>query len=177
MKKLFSLFIVLGGLWCAPANPQANNPPPPFVMGNNRISNFVRKAIAQRSEEMAAAGEKMPADKYGFEAPPDNVTFGYLIIHIADGNYLFCSFIGGIQAPQLSQLSETDPKQSLLDRMKASFDYCTSALAKLDDSRMSEVLSIGDTKMSRSMAILTLTGTWATHYELQEKYLQLNDVH
>jgi hypothetical protein len=116
----------------------------------------------------------MPPDKYSFEASPDNITFGYLTLHIAIGNYLFCSPIGGIADPRLPQLAETDSKQKLLDRLKSSFDFCTGAASKLDDSHMSEVLDVGDAKMSRSMAVLTLAGSWATHYELQEKYLQLN---
>lgn len=172
MKPL-SILLVLTGLCCSPAFAQANNPPP-FAPATNRISNFARKALAQRGEEIVAAAGKMPPDKYSFEAPPDNITFGYLTLHIAIGNYLFCSFIGAVAAPQLPQLSETAPKEQLLDRLKSSFEFCTTALGKLDDSHMGEVLSIGDTKTSRAMAVLTLTGSWTTHYQLQQKYLQLN---
>jgi hypothetical protein len=172
MKQL-SIVLVLTGLCCSPAFAQ-ENAPLPFAPANNRISIFIRKALAQRVEEMAVAAAKMPPDKYNFKAPPDDVTFGYLTLHIADGNYLFCSSLGGVAAPQLPQLGETDPKQKLLDRLKSSFEFCTIALANLDDSHMSEALTIGDTKMSRSMAVLTLARSWATHYDLQEKYLQLN---
>ena len=172
MRKLCRI-LIFSALCSSPAFAQGNNPGP-FTLGNNRISTFIRKALVQRSKEMAAAAAEMPTDKYGFKAPPDDITFGYLTLHIADGNYLFCSFIGGVTAPQLPQLSETDPKQTLLNRMQSSFDFCTAALANLDDSHMSEVLSIGDTKMSRSMAVLTLASSWATHYDLQQKYLRLN---
>jgi DinB superfamily len=173
MKQL-GLVLVLTGLSCSPAFTQQNNSPP-LSPASNRISTFIRKALSQRDEEMAVAAAKMPPDKYNFKAPPDDITFGYLTLHIADGNYLFCSSIGGVAAPQLPQLSETDPKQKLLDRLKSSFEFCTKALANLDDSHMSEALTIGDTKMFRSMAVLTLARSWATHYDLQEKYLQLSE--
>jgi hypothetical protein len=39
---------------------------------------------------------------------------------------------------------------------------------------MSETLTISDTKLSRAMAVLALTGSWVTHYEVQQRYLQLN---
>jgi hypothetical protein len=168
-----SVLLVLAALCFSFAYAQTNNSPA-FAPASNRISNFFRKALAQRTEQIVMAAAKMPPDKYSFEAPPDNITFGYLILHIAIGNYLFCSPIGGIAEPQLPQLTEADSKQKLVDRLKSSFDFCESAVAKLDDSHMSEVLSIGDTKMPRSMAVLTLAGSWATHYQLQEKYLQLN---
>jgi hypothetical protein len=115
----------------------------------------------------------MPADQFSLKGPPDNVTFGYLTLHVADGNYLFCSFIAGVPAPQLQQLSETDPKPKLVERLKASFDFCTRALAQLDDSHMSEQLSIGEAKMARSMAVLTLASSWATHHDQQQQYLEL----
>jgi DinB superfamily len=173
MKKL-GRFLALASVWCSAAFAQANNPVTASGLGNNRISTFIRKALAKSSEEITAAAAAMPDDKYNFKAPPDDITFGYLTLHIADGNYLFCSYIGGVSAPALPQLGETDPKQTLLNRLKSSFDFCTTALVKLDDSHMSEVLSIGDAKMSRAMAVLTLTGSWTTHYDLQQKYLQLN---
>jgi hypothetical protein len=148
--------------------------PPVFAQGSNRISDFLRSTLAQRSKEIIAAAVEMPADKYGFQAPPDNITFGYLAWHIADVNYVYCSLIGSVAAPQLPQLKETDRKDALLQRMKSSFEFCMSALAKLDDSGMKETLDFFGTKLPRSMAILSLTGTWTNHYALQEKYLQLN---
>jgi hypothetical protein len=78
--------------------------------------------------------------------------------------------------PQLATVAETDPKPTLMKRIKDSFDFCTSALANLDDSHMKDMLTMGETKMSRSMAVLTLTGSWATHYDQQQQYLQLGGI-
>ena len=164
VKKVIWLF-VLASLWCCPTV---------LAQGKNPVATFIREALTERSKNMVAAAVEMPADKYGFKASPDQLTFGQLTLHIADGNYLFCSKIGGVSAPELPKLSETDPKDKLVERMKASFEFCTTALAKLDDSNMGETLVIGETKASRAMTILTLSGSWATHYSLQATYLQLN---
>lgn len=142
--------------------------------GKNPIANFIRDALAERSQNMVAAAVEMPADKYGFKAPPDLITFGYLVLHVADGNYIYCSKIGGVSAPKVPTLNETDPKDKLVERLKSSFDFCTTTLAKLDDSTMGETLTIGEVKASRAMTILTLSSSWATHYSLEETYLQLN---
>lgn len=162
MRMLLFVVAVVAGL-CSPA-----------FAANDRIATFLRAALNQRSQELARAAAEMPADKYDFQAPPDNITFGYLVMHIADGNYLFCSYIGGVTAPDLPQLSERDSKEKLMERMKSSFDFCAMAVAGLDDSHMSETLTISDTKMSRAMAVLALTGSWVTHYEVQQRYLQIN---
>jgi hypothetical protein len=163
MRALLFLVTIVTGICCSPA-----------FAGNERIATFLRNALEQRSKEIARAAADMPAIKYDFKAPPDDITFGYLVLHIADGNYIFCSYIGGVKAPDLPQLSESDSKETLIGRMKSSFDFCAAAVAGLDDSHMSETLMIGETKMSRAMAVLALTGSWVTHYEVQQRYLQLN---
>jgi len=162
-------------VFCVSSHAYAN-PSALFSPGANRVSTFLRTALAQRSKNLIDAADEMPADKYELKAPPDNYTFGYLTLHIADGNYLFCSYIGGIPMPQLPTLAETDPKPTLMKRIKDSFDFCTAALANLDDSHMKDMLTMGETKMSRSMAVLTLTGSWATHYDQQQQYLQLGGI-
>ena len=161
MKKLSYLLIFTLG-------------PALFGQGKNPVSTFIRDALAERSKHMVAAAVEMPGDKYGFKAPPDLITFGYLVLHVADGNYIYCTKIGGVSAPEVPKLSETDPKDKLVERLKASFDFCTAALAKLDDSNMGETLAIGEIKASRAMTILTLSSSWATHYSTEESYLQLN---
>jgi len=154
--------LLLAALWCGGAAAQ-----------QNPITTFIHDALAKHSKGIVAAAAQMPADKYDLKGPPDQVTFAYLVYHIADGNYLFCSVIGGVPVPKLPELGDSDPKDKLVERLKLSFDFCTGALAKLDDSRMSETLTAGEYKTSRAMAILTLAGNLATHLSQEESYLQL----
>lgn len=162
MRVLVFCVIVLVGLSSCPG------------FAADRVATFLRNSLDQHSRKIAEAAAEMPADKYDFKSPSDQVTFAYLVLHIADGNYTFCSYIGGVAVPQFSQLSEYDSKEKLVERMKSSFEFCTSAVAGLDDSHMGETLTIDETKMSRAMAVLALTGGWVTHYEVQERYLQMN---
>jgi uncharacterized damage-inducible protein DinB len=164
MKRLTCLF-VLACLSCPAVVAQEKNP----------VAAAIREALPGRAKNIVAAAEAMPADKYGFKPTPDQMTFGHLSLHIADANYLFCSKIGGVAAPELPKLSDTDPKDKLVERMKASFDFCSTALAKLDDSNLGETLSLfGERKASRAAAMLMLAGSWADHYSLQAVYLRLN---
>jgi hypothetical protein len=156
--------LVLTGLCCVPV----------LAQEKNKVSNFVRDALAARSKEIIAATIEMPPDKFSFKPSPEDMTFGQLTLHVAVGNYLYCSKIGGVAEPELPQISDTEPKDKLVERLKSSFDFCTAVLAKLDDSNKSETLTLGDTKTSRAMAILTLTGTWSDHFAMQTTYLQAN---
>ena len=47
-------------------------------------------------------------------------------------------------------------------------------IRSLTDAKMSEMLDIGGMKTPRSMAILTLTGTWNTHLTMANDYLAQN---
>ncbi len=163
MKKISVLF-VLASLWC----------PNLLAQGKNPVATFIREALTERSKNMVAAAEEMPADKYGFKAPPDQMTFGYLTLHIADGKLSFLFENRRRLCTEAAETQRDGSQGQLVERMKASFEFCTTALAKLDDSNVEETLVIGETKASRAMTILTLSGSWATHYSLQATYLQLN---
>jgi len=163
-SRRLAALVLLTALWCVPV----------VAQDGNKVSNFVRQALAVRSKEIIAAAMEMPADKFGFKPSPQDMTFGQLILHAAVTNYQYCSKIGGVAEPELPKIGDSEPKDKLVERLKASFDFCTAALAKLDDSSKSEMLTLGDAKTSRAMAILTLTGSWNDHFALQTTYLRGN---
>ena len=164
MRKVMWLFACMG-LLCPAVLAQEKNP----------VAAALRETEQGRGKNMVAAAQEMPADKYGFKASPEQMTFAHLTLHISEANYVFCSKIGGVAAPELPKMGETDAKEKLVERLKSSFDFCTTALAKLDDSKVAETLTLfGERKASRAGAILMLVGSWGDHYQLQATYLRLN---
>jgi hypothetical protein len=143
-----------------------------FAQDANKIADFVHSALDARSREIIAATVDMPADRFGFRPSPPEMSFGQLTLHVADTNYLYCSTIGGVPDPALPKIPDSDTKEKLVQRLKASFDFCASALARIAEADKSQTLMIGPAKTSRAMAILTLTGTWTDHVALQATYLK-----
>ena len=151
--------------------------PPAAPPETNPVSNAVRKIVERQSKNIVAAAEAMPADKYGFKSTPDQMTFGHLMVHTAGTNNFLCSSISGNAAPADDKLSETDSKDKLVAAVKASIDYCTQALAKMDDSNLGEpVPFFGGRKLSRVTAMIVLTDAFADHYGMAAIYLRLNGV-
>jgi len=143
----------------------------------NPVSSAVRRIMERQSKNMVAAAEAMPAEKYGFKATPEQMTFGHLIIHTTETNNFLCSSVSGTPAPADAKLAETDPKDKLVGALKASAEYCTQALAKADDSKLSEeVPFFGDRKVSRATALIVITDAYADHYGLAAIYLRLNGI-
>jgi hypothetical protein len=139
------------------------------------VSDVLRAMLAGREKNTIAAFEEMPADKFGYKPTPEQMTFGHLAAHIASGNYYFCSNVGDVPRPKTEELKGTEGKDRLVVAVKASFEFCDSALAKANDSRMNENITWFDDKpRPRAWAFMALASSWADHYGMAAMYLRLN---
>jgi uncharacterized damage-inducible protein DinB len=144
---------------------------------SNPVSDALRQSLQRQSKNIEAAAEAMPPDKYSFKPTADQITFGHLMMHIAGSNTNLCAAISGEPKPEDAKLSETDPKDKLVDAVKASFDYCTKVLANLDDSKLDGQLTLfGGRSFSRATAMFALSGDWTDHYSAAAMYLRLNGI-
>lgn len=167
---------VLATLACTPLLTFAQTAPP-AAPSANPLSDALRAGLTRSSKNMTAAAEAMPADKFSFKPTPDQMSFGHLAIHIADSNNLFCSKLSGAAAPEGPKLAETDSKDKLVAAVKQSFDFCSTSLAKLDDSHLNDSIPLfGGRSFSRATVFLILYGSWADHYSAQSMYLRLNGI-
>jgi uncharacterized damage-inducible protein DinB len=143
----------------------------------NPVSTNVKDQLTRFSKIVSEAAESMPAEKYNFKPTPEMNTFGHLIMHIAQGNTFFCSKASGTAAPDTPKLTETDPKDKLVAGLKASFEFCSTALASVDDSKLGEPLTLfGNRPSSRAGALIGLSNSFADHYATQAIYLRLSGI-
>ena len=141
----------------------------------NPVSNAVRNMLARESKIIVAAAEEMPAEKYSYHPTPAQMTFGHLIAHLSQSNNFLCSKTSGAELPADPKLVDTDPKDKLVDALRASFDYCTQVLAKVDDSNLGEQVTLfGNRTVSRAGAMFTLANDFFDHYSTEAMYLRLN---
>ena len=142
----------------------------------NPVSGTVKGQLARFSKNMVAAAEAMPTEKYGFKPSPEMNSFGHLVMHIAQTNNSLCAKISGAAAPDV-KYSESDPKDKLVAALKASFEYCTTALEKVDDSKLGDQMMLfGNRPSSRAGALIFLYGSWTDHYGTEAIYLRLNGI-
>lgn len=142
----------------------------------NPVSTTVKAQLARYAKNMVAAAESMPAEKYSYKPTPEMNTFAHLTMHIAQSNYFLCSKISGQPAPEM-KLADTDAKDKLVAALKASFEFCSSVLASVDDSKLSDPMVLfGGRQTSRAGALITLSDDWYDHYGAQAVYLRLNGI-
>ncbi len=139
------------------------------------VSKAFRDDAADKTKNLIAAAETMPADHYSYKPTPSQMTFSAVVSHLAQGNDYLCGAIGGVKAPVRTKVADTASKTALVARLKETFDFCTSALATLDDSKLSEEIPFFGGRMMTRAAIMTITtGDWADHYSQSAIYLRLN---
>lgn len=138
------------------------------------VSDVLRQMLGGREKDTVAAFEEMPAENFDFKPTPDQMTFGHLAAHIVEGNNYFCANVGDVPQPKVEELKGTEGKDKLVAAVKASFEFCHTALAKADDSKMSENIKWFDDKpRTRAWAFVGLASSWADHYGMAAMYLRL----
>jgi uncharacterized damage-inducible protein DinB len=143
----------------------------------NPVTDVLRDSLAGRQKNTVAAIEEMPADKFSFKPTPEQMSFGHLAAHIVEANYFFCANVGDVPKPKVEEVTETAPKEKLVAAVRASFDFCSTALAKAEDSKLSDTIKdFTGKERPRAWAALALASSWADHYGAAAMYLRLNGV-
>jgi uncharacterized damage-inducible protein DinB len=147
-----------------------------FAQDKNPVTSVAKEILPRQQKNLVAAVEEMPADKFSYKPTEQQMTFGHLVLHVIGSNNHLCSTIGDV--PEVKApvpLKESDGKDKLLAALKASFEFCATALAKVDDSKLGdEVELFGGRKGPRAFALIVLTNDWADHYSSAAMYLRLN---
>lgn len=139
------------------------------------VAQAFRDNAREVAKNLTAAAEEMPAGKYAFKPTPAQMSFGDIVVHLAQGNDYLCGTIGGAKAPTRTKVAATDSKGALVARLRETFQFCDQALASVDDSKLGEELPFfGGRTMSRAGVMTLTTGDWADHYSQAAIYLRLN---
>jgi hypothetical protein len=96
----------------------------------NPVSTALRDILPGRQKNTVAAVEAMPADKFNYKPTADQMTFGHLVVHMAETNYLLCSKAAAVPAPKDEEVKDTDSKDKLVAALKASFDFAPTRWRK-----------------------------------------------
>lgn len=147
---------------------------PTVVIAQAPVATAFRDDATKQAKNLLAAAETMPAADYAFKPTPGSMSFGNVVVHLAQGNDFLCGAIGGTKAPERPAVKETDAKEVLLARLKETFTFCETSLASLDDSKLTEEIpTFGGRKMTRAAIMTLTTGDWADHYSQSAIYLRL----
>lgn len=121
-----------------------------------------------------AVAEAMPAEGYDFKPNAEEMSFGQLMIHVADANSVAFAYVAGTKA--LAKPSGTD-KQTAIKFLSDSFDQCAKDFAATTPAQLDRMLDITGGRQTTGLEVLLWAFTDTAHHRGQaEVYLRLKNI-
>lgn len=118
-----------------------------------------------------AVAQAMPADQYSFKPHPESMTFGELIVHIANTNYYFCAGLKDTDPPSAASSSPTE-KDAVIKFLSEAFEYCSAIISGLSEQQLNAVHSSPDGRLPGRHVLLAMYVHVAHHRGQAEIYLR-----
>ena len=104
------------------------------------VSGYPKMVQKQVTAWIERAAEKMPEEEYAFKPDPASRSFGQILGHIADADYLFCSSVLGESSPSPGIEKSKTTKAELRSALHDAFTYCNRAYDALTDAGANETV-------------------------------------
>lgn len=142
---------------------------------DNPLSYHSRFMYAGIKLWLVAAAEKMPEEHFAFRPTPEVRSFGEIIGHAADVQYLFCSIVRGEKNPRPNHEKTTKTKADLITALKEAIAYCDVAYDGMTDAAGVEVVKLGPGMPK--LGVLQVNTLHSTlHYGNLITYMRLKNV-
>ena len=107
----------------------------PFSAYNKDVYKGVKDIILR-------SADKMPEDNYNFKPTEAVRSYGQILGHVADAQYLFCSLVLGEKnpAPKIEQTKTS--KADLIAALKDAFAYCDKAYDGMTDASGAQMVKL-----------------------------------
>ena len=145
----------------APANPLSTH---------TKVLHFGVRAVVLRAAEL------MPESGYSFRPVATVRTFGQLVGHIADSQYLFCSGALGEQEPAHRVEQTVTTKAGLIAALRQAYGYCDRAYGMLNDANAAQIVSSRGVPTARMNALGSNEVHTTLHYGNIVTYLRMNGI-
>ena len=117
----------------------------------------------------------MHEENYNFR-PTDAVrSFGQVVGHVADSQYMFCSIVLGEKNPAPNIEQTKTSKADLIAALKAAFAYCDKSYDGMTDASATQIVKLGaDTP---KLGVLTVNNIHSVeHYGNLVAYMRMKNI-
>lgn len=137
----------------------------------NPLSTDARAAYADVKNNILRSAEKMPEENYNFKPAPRVRTFGQILGHIAEEQYIYCGAARNEQKAADIEKTKTS-KADLIAALRDSFAYCDAAYS-LTDAAATQMVRAGSRTRSRLHVLWGNTLHDTSHYGNLVTYLRI----
>jgi uncharacterized damage-inducible protein DinB len=142
----------------------------------NPLSTFNKGAYVRVKGLLLKSAEKMPEENYGFK-PVDSVrSYGQIVGHVADAQYLFCSIALGEKnpAPDIEHTKTT--KADLIAALQTAFAYCDKAYDTMTDATAVQPVKLFGGDQPRFSALEVNNMHNLEHYGNLSTYMRMKNI-
>ena len=167
---LAALMALCGAVF-AQEKAQAQSAPPP-----NPIATSERGLYSFVSGALIAAAQKMPEENYSFRPTPEVRSFGQIVGHVADAQYMFCSLASGEANPAKGIEKSKTSKADLVAALKDAVAYCNKTYDGMTDAKGSEMAKFMNFNLARLTLLSLNTAHADEHYGNIVTYLRIKGI-
>jgi uncharacterized damage-inducible protein DinB len=143
------------------------------LQAQNPLSDELRRSYAEVKNNVLRSAEKMPEENYTFRPAPRVRTFGEILGHIAQEQYLFfCGPVKGEHKAVDIEKTKTS-KPDILAALNESFAYCDGVYNSITDAALVQVVDTGGSKHTKSALLWSNVVHDTLHYGNLVTYLRM----
>lgn len=171
------LKVVFAGIMALPIVLMAQQTAPaPAAPPANPITTSEKGLYSYISDTVVRAAEKMPEENYSFKATPEVRSFGQLVGHVADANYMFCAQAQGLPNPAKNIEKTKTAKADLVASLKDAVAYCNQTFDGMTDTSGSEIVKFYSFHLAKLTLLSLNTAHTDEHYGNMVTYLRLKGI-
>lgn len=122
------------------------------------------------------AAEKMPEENYAFKPVPEVRSFGQLLGHIADAQFMICSAAKGEKHDPAGIEKGKTTKADIIAGLKDSNAYCDSAFEGLTDAQAASLVKMFGRDRSKLSALYMNSSHSNEHYGNAVTYMRIKGI-
>jgi uncharacterized damage-inducible protein DinB len=142
----------------------------------NPFSTFNKFTYARVKTILVSSAEKMPEENYNFKPTEAVRSFGQIVGHVADAQYMFCSLALGESNPDHKIEQTKTTKADLVAALKESVAYCDKAYDGMTDASGAQMVKLFGMDMPKFGALNINNMHDMEHYGNLVTYMRLKNI-
>ena len=178
MRTILRIVMVCVPMVCmlVPAGVALAQEKPAAPAPENPLSTWNKKAYTRVKDILLRSAEKMPEENYSFKATDSVRSYGQIIGHLADAQYLFCSVALGEKNPAPDIERTKTSKADLIAALNAGFAYCDKAYDGMTDASAAQTIKLFGNDAPRLSALTVNNMHNMEHYGNLVTYMRLKNI-
>ncbi len=142
----------------------------------NPLSTWNKMAYGRLKDILLRSAQKMPEENYGFKPTEAVRSYGQIIGHLADAQYMFCSMALGEKNPGLNIEQSKTSKADLIAALNSAFAYCDKAYDGMTDATAVQTIKLFGNDAPRLSALTVNNMHDMEHYGNLVTYMRLKNI-